>query len=146
MILTDTPEASDVDAGKLFSGELGALFDKMLAALGLDRSRIYCASLCPARPLSGQIDAIFLPRFAEIARHHIHLAAPKRVWLLGQTTSRALLGMDDVTARGKLHLINHEGHIVESVVSIHPRRLIQSPQRKADVWVDMQRLVEGIET
>jgi uracil-DNA glycosylase len=144
MVMVDMPESSDHAAQQLLSGDAGVLFDRMLAAIGLDRSQIYLAPLCPGRPATGQISEEYFKRLAEIARHHIGLAKPKRVWLLGQTTSRVLLGVDSVAARGKLHFINHDGGNVEVVASLHPRLLLQNPGRKAGTWADMQLLAKGI--
>jgi uracil-DNA glycosylase len=143
MIMTDLPEQDDLTDG-LLSGATGALFDKMLTAIGRDRSQIYCAPLCPARPASGRLDDAGLNYFGEIARHHIRLAAPKRVWLLGQSTSRAVLGTDYAPLPPRLHNINQDGVNVEIVASFHPRLLLQHPKRKAKVWADMQILVEGM--
>lgn len=144
MVMVDMPDSNDHAAGQLLSGDAGILFDRMLAAIGLNREAIYLAPLCPGRPATGQIGDEHLPRLAEIARHHVKLAAPKRVWLLGQTTSRAVLGIDAVAARGKLHLINHSGGKVEVVASLHPRLLLQNPSRKAGTWADMHLLMKGI--
>lgn len=144
MVMTDLPEAEDVHSGILLSGDVGVLFDKMLGAIGLDRSAIYCAAMCPARPATGRLDEASVARFGEIARHHIRLVAPKRVWLLGQTTSRAVLGVDAAAMPPQLQNINYDGVIVETVASFHPRLLLQNPKRKAKVWADMQILVEGM--
>jgi uracil-DNA glycosylase len=144
MVMVDMPESGDHAAHALMSGDVGVLFDRMLAAIGLTRDSIYLAPLCPGRPATGQLSEEYLPRLAEIARHHIALAAPKRVWLLGQSTNRALLGVDAVTARGKLHFINQDGGNVEVVASLHPRLLLQNPGRKAGAWADMQLLIKGI--
>ncbi len=144
MIVTDMPEAGDVEVGKLLSGEVGELLDKMLAAIGLDRATIYCAPLCPGRPASGRIDPALLPKLGETARRHIAQSGCTRVWLLGQTTSRAILQTDDAGAAGKLLEINQDGRTVAAVASLHPRLLIQHPARKAQVWKEMQLLVGGL--
>lgn len=144
MVMVDMPDANDHASQQILSGDAGLLFDRMLAAIGLSRDKIYLAPLCPGRPATGQIGDEHLPRLAEIARHHVKLAAPKRVWLLGQTTSRAILRIDAVAARGKLHLINHHGGNVEVVASLHPRLLLQNPGRKAGAWADMQLLIKGM--
>jgi uracil-DNA glycosylase len=144
MILTDMPELTDVDDGRLMSGELGDLFDKMLSAIQQDRESVYCAPLCPSRTPTGRIDDDALPRLAALARQHIHLAAPKRLWLLGQSTSRAILGAEATNIQGKLHLFNHKGSNVECVASLHPRLLLKNPRHKALVWEDMKLLVGGM--
>jgi uracil-DNA glycosylase len=143
MLVTDMPETGDAEAGALFSGEAGALLDRMLAAIGHDRTTVYCAPLCPARTATGRLDDAALPQLAEIAMHHIALVKPERIWIMGQTASRALLGMDDIAARGSIREINCNGATIGAVASLHPRLLLQNPKRKALVWADMQLLVGG---
>jgi uracil-DNA glycosylase len=144
MVLTDMPDTHDLEAGTLLSGDVGLLFDRMLAAIGLTREAIYCAPLSPGRPPTGQLDEDSVSALGTIARHHIHLASPKIVWLLGQSTSRAVLGVDLAGTQTKLQNINQEGVIVNSVASLHPRLLLQHPKRKAKVWADMQMIVGGL--
>jgi uracil-DNA glycosylase len=138
MVLIDMPEVGDQD--RLMSGEVGLLFDRMLAAIGRDRHSLYLASVAPARPSSGMIDDAGLPRLSEIARHHVMLAAPKSLWLIGSASSRALIGMSEIEGRGRLHDVNHERGTIAAIASLHPRNLLQSPHRKAAVWADMQNL------
>ena len=54
MIVTDMPAAEDCSTGTLLSGEVGKLFDRMLAAIGRDRESIYLASLSCLRSLDGR--------------------------------------------------------------------------------------------
>lgn len=143
MVMVDMPELDDPDAGHLLSGNVGELFDRMLAALQLDRDSAYIAALCPGRIPTGLIPAGSEPRLGEIARHHIALAGPKQLWLMGSAVSRAILGMELAKARGTLHKINHENGTVDAVVSFSPQFLLQSPRRKADAWADMQMLIRG---
>ena len=141
MVLIDMPEASD--QATLLSGDAGLLFDKMLAALGLNRASIYLASVTPARPPSGMIDEAAMPKLSEIALHHVKLIAPKSLWLLGRAPSRAITGLSEIEARGRLHKINHDGGTISAMASLHPRNLLQNPGRKASVWEDMLMLFKG---
>jgi uracil-DNA glycosylase len=144
MIITDMPEVGDHDVGHLFSGPLGRLFDAMLAAIGRDRHSVYIVPLCPGRTATGQISKTAMVRLSEIARHHIALVVPKRLWLLGSTASRAILGMDDVASAGNLHDFNHATVKVPTVASFAPRFLLENPAQKAKVWADMQALIKGM--
>jgi uracil-DNA glycosylase len=144
MILTDMPEVGDHEAGHLFSGPAGRLFDAMLAAIGRDRGSVYLVPLCPGRTATGQISKAASLRLIEIARHHIALAVPKRLWLLGSTASRAILGVDDVATSGNLHDFNHATVKVPTVASFAPRFLLENPAQKAKVWSDMQALIKGM--
>lgn len=145
MVLVDVPEREDAASGQLLSGEPGRLFDRMLAAIGRDRQSIYLASLAVARPVSGQIAAEAQYRLAEIVRHHIALARPKRLLLLGNAASRAVLGANAAAARQTLHVLNHAGGQSEVVASFHPRFLLQQPARKAEAWRDLQMVIGGID-
>ena len=145
MVIIDMPEPADGAAGTLLCDDSGQLFDRMLAAIGRDRASIYFTSLCFERPIGGQTNPATIGRLGEIARHHIALAAPKRVLLMGQAVSRAILGTELISARGKLLEVNHDGAKTEAVATFAPRFLIQSPARKADAWRDLRLLIGGIE-
>jgi uracil-DNA glycosylase len=144
MIMIDMPEMGDPEQAMLLSGEPGALFDKMLAAIGHDRNSVYLTTFAPGRPPGGRLSESAIALLEPIARHHIGLAAPKRLWLMGQTVSRAIIGADAAPGHGRLREINHQGGIVVSVASFAPRFLLQHPKQKAAAWADMQALIEGI--
>ncbi|HVI98683.1 MAG TPA: uracil-DNA glycosylase family protein [Sphingomonas sp.] len=141
-ILVDMPEREDADT--LLSGAAGVLFDRMLAAIGRDRSTIYLATLCAVRPVSGQLPVELTPRLAEIARHRLALLRPKRLLLMGNAASRALLGVNAAAGRGRLHLLNHDGGQTETVASFPPRFLLEQPARKAEAWKDLQLVIGGL--
>lgn len=142
MILADMPDAADIDAGAPFAGDTREVFDKMLAAIGHDRSSVYIAALCPGRPTTGRISPESIDELAEIARHHIALTEAAQLWLMGSAASRAILRMDDAAARGKLHNVNLNGRNVKAIATAHPRLFEGSKARKAAAWAEMQRLIE----
>jgi len=153
MVMVDLPEREDADAGVLLSGAAGRLFDRMLAAIGRDRESIYLVPLCASRPPAGRVSPEIEDRLNEIARHHVMLAAPKRLLLLGNAPSRALLGADALRCRGRLHVINLSGgnngadnNVVhpQAVASFHPRFLLERPAAKAEAWKDLQMLIGGL--
>ena len=116
----------------------------MLAAIGRDRSSIYLAPLCAVWPVSRQVAPELEAQLAEIARHRLALLRPKRLLVMGNAVSRALLGIDAAAARGRLHVLNHDGGQTETVASFPPRLLLDRPQNKADAWKDLQLLIGGI--
>ena len=150
MILADVPEAGDVEAGELLSGDAGALLDRMLGALGQDRASVYLATLAPSRPASGRLSAEEAERLIPAARRHVELARPSKLWLIGRAASRALLGMDEGVAGGKLHSINLETAKMEAIATVHPRVLLDEEKgggrrMRKSVWADMQLLIKGSE-
>lgn len=151
MVLADVPDREDGGSGMLLGGAAGRLFDRMLAAIGRDRSSIYLATICGKRPVAGRIAPEIEARLAEIARHHVALAAPERLLVLGNAASRALTGVDVAGVRGGLQSVNlnvgQSGKTVtiETVASFHPRLLIERPAEKARAWKDLQMLVAGLD-
>ncbi|WP_233150681.1 uracil-DNA glycosylase family protein [Sphingomonas mollis] len=145
MVLVDCPDREDGDAGALLSGVTGRLFDRMLAAIGLSRETVHVAAVCARRPSSGRMSREIEARLGEVARHHIELVAPKRLLLLGDATSRAVLSMDRQAARGSLQPFNHKRGTTGVIASLHPRLLIERPALKAESWRDLQLLVKDLE-
>lgn len=138
MVIVDMPEDGDRAAGALLAGDAGALFDKMLAAMSLDRATIYLAALAQARPASGRIAPADGDLLARLMRHHVALAAPRRLLLLGDAPATALAGYALAEARGQTRSIAHDGGAVPAIVSFHPRFLLRNPKYKSAAWADLQ--------
>jgi DNA polymerase len=144
MIMTDMPSAEDCGAGTLVSGEAGRLFDRMLAAIGRDRASIYLAALSCLRPPDGRLATAPAQNCATLARHHIGLAAPRAVLLLGDACSKALLGLSMAQARGRWYEIQTQSGPVRALVTLAPQSLLNLPAAKAQAWADLQLLIEEI--
>lgn len=138
MVLTDLPDEDDLTTGRILSGPPGRLFDKMMAAIGRDQSAIYLAAMAPGRPAGGYVDASSAALFGRFARHHVRLAQPRLLLLMGEAPTRALLGMGFVEARGQIHDVIINGRSVRALATFHPRILIQHPAQKARAWADLQ--------
>ena len=144
MIVTDMPASEDCSSGTLLSGEVGKLFDRMLAAIGRNRESIYLASLSCLRSPDGRFSTEAASQCATLARHHIGLAAPTALLLFGDACSKALLGMPMAQARGRWHeLATHAGPI-RTIVTLSPSYLLNQPAAKALAWADLQMLMEGL--
>jgi DNA polymerase len=140
MIVADMPDADD--AGTLFAGETARLFDAMLAAMDLDRARIYLAPFSPARS-AGRIAPDQGEALAALMRRHISLAAPQALMIFGDEPARWLIGPDALQNRGGLRAVNHDGGTVPAIATFHPRHLRRMPVLKASAWADM-RLLLGV--
>jgi len=144
MVLVDCPDREDGEA-LLSAGPAARLFDRMLAAIGLSRDGIHLAAVHWRRPPPGRTPEPVEARLAELARRHVALTGAKRVLLLGDAASRAMLGTNILAARGGLRPLNHEGATAKAVASLHPRLLVERPAMKAEAWRDLQLLIRGTE-
>lgn len=136
MFLSDPPGIDDCD--QPIGGEAWALAVNMLAAIGIAPDSAYSASLaCFAAP-GAKLTPSEITACADIARRHVALVRPKRLVLLGEGPTRALLGEALPQARGRVHKV--EG--VRTIATHHPRLLLKRPQDKALAWRDLLLLME----
>lgn len=144
MAMIDMPSAEDCAAGTLLSGEVGRLFDRMLAAIGRDRGSIYFAALSCLRSADGRLTGEPEKQCGLLARHHVGLAAPQALLLFGDGASKALLGLPVARARGRWHEVATHAGPVRAIATISPRQLLNHPAQKAHAWADLQMLMEGL--
>ena len=138
MLLADAPALEDFTAGQPIGGEAWTLMQRMLAAIAIDAADAYSASLSCFHTPGARMTEKDRAACAEIAKNHIRLAKPKRLLLLGDGPSVALLGKRLVDARGHAHKV--EG--VRTVATFHPRHLIKRPLDKSLAWRDLLLLME----
>src|SRR4051812_22052911 len=140
MVLVDMPSPE----GGLLAGEAGALFDRMLNAIGRSRETIYLASLSPIRTPTGIIDDKYAARLGEVARHHIGLVGPATLLMFGDICGKALVGAPVAGARGKWHEIETAKGRIKTLVTIKPEKLNDMPGMKKLAWADLQMLMEEL--
>src|SRR5207253_2455601 len=138
-IVVDMPEAEDRATGRLLSGEVGALFDRMLAAIKLDRQFLYLIPFSPVRPTTGRLGARDIDGLAPLLRHHLRLANPRKILLLGDAPVQAMLGQPAAAARDAVHQLTIGESEIPTVASIHPRLVHLRRDYRALVWADLQR-------
>ena len=93
MFVGEAPGYEEDMTGRPFVGRSGKLLDRMMEAIGLDRTKAYIANVVPWRPPGNrtptpQETAICLP----FIRRQIELADPDILVCLGQPATQTLLG------------------------------------------------------
>jgi DNA polymerase len=140
MLVGEAPGAEEDRQGLPFVGASGQLLDKMLAAIGLDRTSVYISNILPWRPPgnrkpTSQETLTCLP-FIE---RHIELAAPKVLVLLGGTAAGTLLDTTEgiTRLRGKWQTYRAGGLEIDALPTYHPAYLLRQPGLKRDAWRDL---------
>lgn len=136
VIFTDMPCEGDRET--LMSGQVGQLFDRMLAAIGLDRESVYIASLAVGRPVGVRVYPEIEARLIELARHHLSLLKPERLLLFGNITERILTAPANPDEE-----ITQFGCTTRAVATYHPRFLLSHPMAKAQTWQHLLSLTRG---
>ena len=144
MIVGEAPGRQEDLAGKPFVGQAGQLLDRMLAAIGLDRtatdpgSAVYITNVLPWRPPQNRTpDAAEIAMLLPFLERHIALANPDLVVLMGNTPCQALLGRAGIT---RLRGSWTEVLARPALPMFHPAYLLRQPAAKRDAWADLLAL------
>jgi uracil-DNA glycosylase family 4 len=148
MLVGETPVRDEDIEGKPFVGESGKLLDKMLAAIGLDRTQVYLTSILPWRP-PGNRKAT--PSEAKVCLpfiyRHIELVNPEILILVGAIPSQNILGttttMSALRGRWKTHTSN--GKEIPTLPMFHPEFLLRQPAQKKAAWMDLLSIKSKLE-
>ena len=145
LLLGEAPGAEEDKQGLPFVGQSGQLLDKVLAAIGLDRTKVYITNILPWRPPgnrtpNSQEVALFRPYVLK----HISLINPKVVVCLGGTSTKALLQTTDGIMKLRGHWTMTEGISAKILPTFHPAYLLRSPSQKREFWRDFLTVKEEI--
>lgn len=139
MFIGEAPGRDEDLQGKPFVGRSGQLLDRMLKAIGLDRSQVYIANTVPWRPPGNRTPT---PQETEICRpfiqREIELVNPDVVVFLGAASAKTLLGVQDGIRkmRGRWMTYPVAGRQVAALATYHPAYLLRSPLEKRLSWRD----------
>jgi uracil-DNA glycosylase len=141
MIISDLPDAEQIELSQLSAGKTGQLLEKMLAVMGHKIGDCYVTALATTRPAIGEIPDGAEAGLAAFMMHQMQLVKPKAVLILGTAACQALLNAELMTARQRLHYFNLDGQKVTALTTFHPRTLLIRPILKAQAWKDLQMLM-----
>jgi len=147
MIIGGAPDRDEDEQGIPFVGMRGQLFDKMLAAIQLDRKNSYLACVLPWRPPGNRPPS---PAEMDICRplieKHIELANPKSIVLVGSLPVKMLLGKNGsvMSSRGKWAKIEVGGKEIDTLSMLNPAYLLQNSQHKRLAWNDLLTLKQHL--
>lgn len=150
MFVGEGPGAEEDRAGLPFVGPSGQLLDRMLASIGLDRTKYLITNLIPWRPPGNRnpTDAEVLTCLPFLLRH-IALVRPRRLVLLGKLATQALTGSNAgiTRMRGKWVSLDIPGldAPVPALPLLHPAYLLRTPGAKRDAWSDLLLLRRTID-
>jgi len=148
MFLGEAPGADEDRIGKPFMGRSGQLLDKMMAAIGLDRSSAYIANVVPWRPPGNRN-----PTPQELAtckpfiERQIALADPDILVCLGGVATQALAGTKDgiLKSRGRWYPYRTAKREIRLLATLHPAYLLRQPLQKRLAWRDFRALLAALD-
>ena len=145
MFVGEAPGRDEDIEGLPFVGRSGKLLDRMMAAIGLDRSKAYIANVIPWRPPGNrtptpQETQICLP----FVQRQIELVNPDVLVTLGNPSTQTLLQTREgiMRTRGKWFDYDTGTRTIRAIATFHPAYLLRSPSYKRMSWQDLRAIAK----
>ncbi len=142
MLIGEAPGAQEDIQGIPFCGPSGQLLDKMLIAIGYDRTNAYITNTVFWRPPGNrQPNTEELSICRPFVERHVALIDPQLIVLVGGTATKAMLGTEQgiTRLRGKQYTYRTPYAEKDYPVSViyHPSYLLRQPGQKRVTWQDL---------
>jgi len=147
MFVGEAPGRDEDLEGLPFVGRSGKLLDRMLAAIGLDRTKVYIANIVPWRPPGNRTPT---PQESQIClpfiRRQIELADPDILVCLGGPSAQTLLGLKEgiTKTRGRWYTFDTGKREIRAMPTFHPAFLLRSPLQKRFAWRDFLAIKKAL--
>jgi uracil-DNA glycosylase len=149
MFVGEAPGGDEDRIGRPFVGRSGQLLDRMLAAIGLDRTDVYIANIVPWRPPGNRTPT---PQEVSICKpfieKQIELADPDILVCLGGPSAQTLLNIRDgiLKTRGRWFTYYTGRREIRAFATLHPAYLLRQPLQKRLAWRDFRALKRALDT
>jgi uracil-DNA glycosylase len=148
MFVGEAPGRDEDIEGLPFVGRSGKLLDRMIAAIGLDRTKAYIANVIPWRPPGNRTPT---PQETQVClpfiQRQIELVDPDVLVTLGNPSTQALLGTREgiMRSRGKWLEYNTGTRTIRAMATFHPAYLLRSPSYKRMSWQDLRAIAKALQ-
>jgi len=148
MLVGEAPGRDEDIAGLPFVGRSGQLLNRMLAAIGFDRSSVYIANVVPWRPPGNRTPT---PQETQICLpfilRQIELVDPDILVCMGNPSTQTLLGTRDgiTKTRGRWFTFNTGKREIRAMPTFHPAFLLRSPLQKRFAWRDFLAVKKALD-
>jgi DNA polymerase len=148
MFVGEAPGREEDLEGLPFVGRSGKLLDRMIAAIGLDRSSAYIANVIPWRPPGNRTPT---PQETQIClpfiQRQIELVNPDVLVTLGNPSTQTLLSTREgiMKTRGRWLEYDTGTRVIRALATFHPAYLLRSPSYKRLAWQDLRAIAKALE-
>ena len=149
MLVGEAPGREEDAKGLPFVGRSGQLLDKMLAAIGRDRTSAYITNVIPWRPPGNRTPGtVEVETCRPFAVRHIELVRPKVLVCLGGASAKLLLGATDGIKRLRGRWVDYDagGVPIAATATLHPAYLLRTPIDKRLAWRDLLAIKQRLDT
>jgi DNA polymerase len=147
MLVGEAPGRDEDIQGLPFVGRSGQLLDRMLAAIGLDRTAVYIANVVPWRPPGNRTPT---PQETAVCRpfvmRQIELVDPDFLVCMGAPAAAELMGNTQgiLKFRGQWKEFDTGTRKIRALATLHPAYLLRQPLQKRLAWRDLLLLRDAL--
>jgi DNA polymerase len=147
MFVGEAPGREEDIEGLPFVGRSGQLLNRMIAAIGLDRSKAYIANVIPWRPPGNRTPT---PQETQIClpfiQRQIELVNPDVLVTLGNPSTQTLLSTREgiMKTRGRWFDYDTGTRKIKAMATFHPAYLLRSPSYKRLAWQDLRAIAKAL--
>jgi uracil-DNA glycosylase family 4 len=147
MFVGEAPGREEDLEGLPFVGRSGKLLDRMIAAIGLDRTSAYIANVIPWRPPGNRTPT---PQETQIClpfiQRQIELVNPDVLVTLGNPSTQTLLATREgiMKTRGRWFDYDTGTRVIRAIATFHPAYLLRSPSYKRMAWQDLRAIAKAL--
>ena len=143
MFIGEGPGENEDLQGEPFVGRAGKLLDKFLAAIDLDRSKIYIANMVKCRPPKNRDPK---PEEQEACigylREQVRIIRPKIIVCLGRISAQRLINPNFKVTVEHGKIVEKNGVLMMG--TFHPAALLRNPNNKPAAFEDFIKIREII--
>ena len=147
MLVGEAPGRDEDIEGLPFVGRSGKLLNLMLAAIGLDRTKVYIANVIPWRPPGNRTPT---PQETQTClpfiRRQIELVNPDVLVTLGNPSTQTLFATSEgiMKTRGRWRDYETGTRTIKALATFHPAYLLRQPSSKRLAWLDLRSIAEAV--
>jgi DNA polymerase len=135
------PGFDEDQKGEPFVGAAGQLLTKIVAAINLSREQVYICNIIKCRPPGNRNpESDEIESCLPFLERQIAAIQPDFICALGKFAAQTLLKSDVPISRLRGRFYDHNG--IKVLPTYHPAYLLRNPEKKREVWQDMQMLMK----
>jgi uracil-DNA glycosylase len=145
MFVGEAPGADEDEQGFPFVGRAGQLLTKIIESIGLQREDVFIGNINRCRPPGNRA-----PEPPETAAcrpfllREVAVVKPKVIVVLGATAAHNLLQTKTPISKLRGNFQEYLG--VKVMPTFHPAYLLRDPHKKREVWEDMKKVREFLQS
>ena len=139
MFVGEAPGADEDATGRPFVGRAGQLLNKIIEAIGMRREDVLIGNVNRCRPPANRTPTTEEARTCKpFLLREINIARPDVIVVLGNTAMKNLLDTKEGITRLRGEFQDYKG--IKVMPTFHPAYLLRDPSKKREVWDDMKKV------